>query len=154
MAIADNLCKNTDNAIGCSALGSHKLKEHDAIRKLSAALGERLLGMYDHGAIKGGTLVFFFRHPAALGEFGQNREQIRARMAEIWKKEGLKDILTFSQFRAEVRHKAPQKEADAIQHQDKASGDFEIKCRDPQLRIKFEQIQKNIKEGHNGTNSS
>ena len=91
MAIANAVCKEHDERLGAgTALDSPKLKEHEAIRKLSRALGGKLLHFYVYGAIEGETLVFYFSHPAILMEFKNQKEVILEEMKQIWKLEGLK----------------------------------------------------------------
>jgi len=149
VAIADAKCKEADEAAGDSALNSPKLKEAEAIRKLSAALGEKMLKMFDYGAVQGDTLVCYFNHPAVLMEFDSKKSEIIERMKVIWKEEKLKQgVIKFKQIRAAVKAKPAPKRKRKEPYQDRATGNFDINVKDDALRRKFESIRKTIKEGH------
>lgn len=150
--IPNAVCKEHDKNLGeGTALNSPKLKEAEAIGKLSRALGGKLLHFYVYGAVEGEVLVYYFSHPAILVEFKAQKEVILEEMKQIWKRESLKkEIIFFRDIAAKVKPKpTPQKE-EAKPYQDKATGEFEIHATDTSLKRIFENIQKRIKEGHHG----
>lgn len=73
--IPSAVCDEHDKNIGsATALDSHKLKQADAILKLSKALGGKFLHFYVYGAVEGKDLVFYLSHPAMVMEFkGQKK---------------------------------------------------------------------------------
>ncbi|MDD3452579.1 hypothetical protein [Sulfurimonas sp.] len=150
MAIADKVCEEHDKSLGCSALGSRKFKEHDAIRKLSAALGERMQPFFSHGSLMGDELVLYLTHPGIVSEFGMQKAQILGKMREIYKEENLKQSITFRRVRAALKPKpAPateKKESTA----DRATGDFEIFAEDEGIKRRFERIRAQIKANNQG----
>lgn len=153
MAIADKVCEDHDASLGATALSSPKLKEADAIRKLSRALGGQLIKTFSHGSLQGDTLIFYLKHPGAVAMFNGQKADIRTRMAMIWKEENLKGTITFTKFEAKAIARPLEKREEPAPYQDKASGDFEINCTSERLRLAFEKIQKNIKERHRGSSS-
>jgi len=148
VAIADAKCKEADEAAGGGALSSPKLKEAEAIRKLSKALGGKFLHFYVYGAVEGEVLVMYLSHPAMIIEFKGQKEAILGEMRKIYAKEKMKGVLMFKDVRVAVKPKpAPKKDAKEP-YQDRATGDFEIQCKDNQLRRAFERVRKTIREGH------
>ncbi len=149
MAIADKVCKDHDKSLGCSALGSPKLKEHEAIRKLSAALGE-MQPFFSHGSLTGDELVLYLAHPAIVSEFGMKKEEILQKMREIYKAENLKQSITFRRVRAVLKSKpAPAQEKNEIPA-DRATGEFEILAADEGIKRRFEHIRALIKANNQG----
>lgn len=151
MAIADKVCAEHDERIGgATVLESSKLKEADAIRKLSKALGAKFLHFYVYGAVEGEALVMYLSHPAMVQEFKGQKEVILEEMRVIYAKEKLKGMVTFRDVRVALKPKpAPVKESKEA-YRDKASGNFDIRCEDAQLKKIFEKIQQTIREGHDG----
>jgi len=139
-------CKEADEAAGASALHSPKLKEADAIRKLSDALGENLQKMFVHGSLHGDTLTLYFMHQVGVLEFNRDKEEILRKMRLIFVKEKMLGILVFKQVKAEVKHRQIKRETKHTVQRDRANGDFKIEASDPQLAQMFKQIQEHIKE--------
>ncbi len=150
--IPNAVCDEHDKKIGdATALNSPKLKEAEAIGKLSKALGGKLLHFYVYGAVEGEALVFYFSHPAILMEFKTQKEVILEEMKKIWKLENItKKQVNFKTISAKVKPKPALKKETTAPYQDKATGEFEIHVTNDALRRVFENIQKRIKEGHNG----
>jgi len=150
MAIANAVCEAYDKNLGeQTALTSPKLKEAQAIDKLSKALGGKLLHFYVYAAVEGEALVFYFSHPAILMEFKSQKEVILEEMKAIWKREGIKkETVLFKRIEAKVKPKALPRQETAVPYEDKATGEFEIHCSDSGLSKIFERIRNNIKEGH------
>ncbi len=150
MAIADKVCKDHDQSLGCSALSSPKLREHEAIRKLSAALGERMQPFFSHGSLTGDELVLYLTHPGIVSEFGMKKEEILQKMREIYKTENLKQAITFRRVRAALKPKpAPEQEKNESAA-DRATGDFEILAADEGIKRRFERIRAQIKANNQG----
>ncbi len=143
--IPNAVCKEHDENLGeGTALNSPKLKEAEAIRKLSRALGGKLLHFYVYGAVEGEVLVYYFSHPAILMEFKAQKEVILEEMKQIWKREALKkEIIFFKDIAAKVKPKpAPKQEVINVER-DRASGDFVVHG-DGAVAAKFKQIAKTI----------
>lgn len=151
MAIANKVCEDYDKSIGgATALDSPKLKEADAVRVLSSALGEKILKFFVYGAVERNILVMYLSHPAMIMEFEGKKEVILEEMRDIYKRENFKEILRFTDVRVAVKPKtAPKRESEEI-YEDRAKGDFAIHCKDDVLRRTFERISRTIKEGHSG----
>lgn len=151
MAIANKVCEEHDASVGASALQSPKLKQHNAIRLLSAALGEQLLKFYDFGAVKGDTLIFYFKHQAIVPEFDRQKSDIMQRMRDIWTENEMKNtVVKFRQISAEVKHGRPEREEPKEVEPDTARGEFQIHVDDPELRKRFEKIRTTIQRSHQG----
>ena len=152
MAIADAVCKEHDKNLGsATALDSSKLKEADAILKLSKALGGKFLHFYVYGAVEGDTLVYYFTHPGILMEFDKKKEAILEEMKIIWIKEKLKkEVINFKKIRAALKPKPAPVKKEKEPYIDRATGNFKIHCKDAQLTKAFERIRERIKEGHDG----
>jgi len=145
--IPNAVCQEHDDNIGsATALNSPKLKEAEAIGKLSKALGGKLLHFYVYGAVEGETLVFYFLHPAILMEFKTQKETILEEMKKIWKLEGMtKDKVNFKTIAAKVKPKpAPRKETINIE-KDRASGDFVVHG-EGAVAAKFKKIAQTIQD--------
>ncbi len=83
-----------------------------------------------------------------LVEFSGKKEVILEEMRSIYKKENLKEILRFSDVRVAVKPKSlPKRESEEEEYNEKATGNFEIHCKDVVLRRAFEKIAKKIREG-------
>ncbi len=145
--IANAVCKEHDKNIGsATALDSLKLKEHEAITKLSRALGGKLLHFYVYGAVEREALVFYFSHPAILMEFKAKKEVILEEMKKIWKIEGItKKHVNFKTIAAKVKPKATERKKTETLERDKADGGFAIHC-EGVLATTFKNIAKIICE--------
>lgn len=151
MAIANGVCEEHDKKIGSkTALDSHRLKEAEAILKLSKALVGKFLHFYVYGAVEGEVLVMYLSHPAMLMEFKGQKEVILEGMRKIYVKEKMKDVLKFKDVRVAVKPKPAQKKETKEPYQDRATGNLEIRVEDDALRRKFESIRRTIREGHDG----
>ena len=146
--IPNAVCKEHDKKLGeGTALNSPKLREAQAIAKLSKALGGKLLHFYVYAAVEGEMLVFYFSHPAILMEFENQKESVIDKMRKIYKEEGMKpELLFFKKISAKVKAKAHKREVRDETEEDRATGAFEIRATDPGLAKMFRSIQRTIKE--------
>ncbi|PZT47245.1 hypothetical protein B6S12_10090 [Helicobacter valdiviensis] len=97
--------------------------------------------------------VIVFNHQVGLNEFKYKEEQILNKMRILYKERNLKDWLSFSKVLAEVSFKPTLKETKKQEKQtykERATGNFEIKCKNTELAEYFKRIQNIIKEHNNG----
>jgi len=143
--ISDNEAKRADIIAGGSALSSYKLKEAKAIRELVKALGSLERG-FVYGSLKGEVLTLFFNHPAIVSEFNMQKEQILEKMRKIYKEKGLKESIVFKSLRAAFVAKSSSKKRDTEQKREEiATGDFEIKAKDLDIKKALERIREHIR---------
>ncbi len=149
MAIADKVCMERDRDTGeKTALDSHRLKEAKAVRELSVALGEKFLKFFVYGAVEGNTLVFYLNHPTMVSEFSIHKENIVAKMRNIYREKNLKEVIRFRDVKADIKHRAVKREDSQKKQKDRATGDFEILAKDESIRGAFEKMRRVIKESH------
>jgi len=150
--IPNAVCDELDKKIGSkTALDSPKLKEAEAILKLSKALGAKFLQFYVYGVVEGDALVMYLSHPAMVMEFRGQKSRVLEEMRTIYAKEEMRGVVTFKDVRVAVKVKpAPILNGTEVPAPDRARGDFEIHCKDDALRKAFEGIRKTIREGHDG----
>jgi len=125
-----------------------KLKEAESIRKITEAFDDRLKKFFVYGTVKGDTLFLFFNHQIGLLEFNGKKDKYLEKMRAIYKKERLKDVLFFRKVNAQLKLESGKKIDNTKREPDVAEGDFEIKCKNPQLKKMFENIRSIIKESH------
>ena len=126
-------------------INSYKLDEHRAINELSEALGG-LKRSFLYGSLRGDVLTLYFNHPAIVGEFNMQKEQILEKMRRIYKEKSLKRSIVFRDVRADfVAKSEPIKKEEEPKNKEIATGDFEIKAKDPQIKKMLEKIREHIR---------
>ncbi len=144
--ISNNETKRVDNLIGASALSSPKLKEHKAIRELSEALGV-IKKSFLYGSLRGSVLTFYFNHPGAVSEFNMQKESILEKMRSIYKEKRLKDSIVFNSVNASfvAKHSFSEEKKSKSRNIEIARGEFEVQCKNPELKKIFESIKMHIR---------
>lgn len=118
-----------------------KINTNITIEKLINALPLKLKKGIKFGYIKNQTLFFVLTHPVYKMEFEYNKSLIKS----LLKKANIANVNDIKFFVTNVieRKEIPNEEKDF--YKERAHGIFENFCKDEELRRKFEEIRKIIK---------
>jgi len=127
------------------------LQEQKAISELKLALGNLQAG-YECAGVHDGVLKITFVSRAHQQEFLHKKEQILKEMRRIYKEKKLHQKITFnsviaiytSKPKSEQTKKSKELE---LPYRERATGNFENKCKDVKLFNLFEEVKTSIKNG-------
>ncbi len=133
-----------------NALHHIRLKETQAIKKLVYACGDSLSNGFLFSSIHAGVLTLYFNHPSLAHEFTIGHEKYLSIMREVYKKEKMRDVVSFKKVIA--KHRMPKKEVitnSKNPYTERSSGEFENNIQNPRVHSLFEDIREIIKERYN-----
>ena len=144
----------TEPTKAVSVLNHPKLQQAKDIDILCNLSLGRLDKFYSYGAIRGKTLFIYFTHSIGASEFNLRKEQILAKMREVYKKRGLKRSLIFTDVQAKV---VPGRKESKVEKKDSfvelAKGDFDTShIKDPVIAKHFRNIKQIIKDRREAQN--
>lgn len=113
----------------------------DSLQELKAFVQRIELRSLKKGSEKKVCVIVFFNF-FALQEWNVKEASILGRMRELYKKRGLKDIVTFNKVIAEAQGQNRF-------YKERSKGEFEILSNTPEIREIFEKIKVAIKENLN-----
>jgi len=130
-----------------------KVKTVQCFEKIKSLLPPRLQNAILFIYIKNGILFFVLNHPGYKMEFNYNVNLIKGVLKELKKREVVCKDLDFKDVKAFVSNKMEDTSSlsnkeEKLTYQERATGKFEIKTDNENLKKIFQNIQKTIKNNH------